>query len=301
MIRSLREKKGLTQQQLAERLGVSDKAVSKWETGRSYPDITLLEPIAGELGVSVAELLSGREIANANTGGNMLRSKLYACPVCGNIIHSTGAVNVSCCGITLPPLEAEPADESHGFRLETVEDETYVTIDHEMSKKHYISFMAYANGDHFELVKLYPEGNAEARFKIRGGGVLYSYCNKEGLNMYKIEAKKKWGYTPEYKEYDKRLQESGQEKMESYGKAFMNLFAKIGKLKELPPTDAAVQSCVEEIRNYITSHYYTCSKETLNGLGQMYVADERFRKSIDDAGGTGTAEFVQKAIQFYCS
>ena len=87
-IRLLREKKGYTQKQLAERLMVSDKAVSKWESGRGLPDISLIEPLAKTLGISVAELLSGECIQNTNRHGNMYKSRFYVCPVCGNVIFA---------------------------------------------------------------------------------------------------------------------------------------------------------------------------------------------------------------------
>ncbi|MBR3175084.1 MAG: helix-turn-helix domain-containing protein [Oscillospiraceae bacterium] len=181
MIRKLREDKGLTQEALAARIYVSGKAVSKWETGQGFPDISLLEPLAGALGVSVIELLSGADIRNRNRGANMLRGRFYVCPVCGNVIYATGEALVGCCGITLPPLEAERPDAAHGLRVETVEDEYYVTVDHPMAKDHYISFLAAASDAGVRLVKLYPEGNAAARFKIDGVRRLYAYCNRHGL------------------------------------------------------------------------------------------------------------------------
>lgn len=103
MIKRLREEKKLTQAALAEGINVTDKAVSKWETGRGYPDISLVEPLAAALGVSVIELLSGESVVNTNRSSNMLRIRFYVCPVCGNVIHSTGEAVVSCCGIILPP------------------------------------------------------------------------------------------------------------------------------------------------------------------------------------------------------
>jgi len=186
VIKRLREEKKLTQAQLASRLGVSDKAVSKWETGGGYPDITLLEPLARELSVSVIELLAGKNIVNRNLSGNTLRAKLYVCPICGNVIHSLGEAAISCCGVTLPALQAEEPDEAHGMHLEKAENETFVTIDHPMSKDHYISFLAYASPWKLELCKLYPEGSCEARFAFRGGGFLYAYCNKHGLFWIKV-------------------------------------------------------------------------------------------------------------------
>ena len=183
VIKQLREKNKMTQLQLAEKLGVSDKTVSKWETAKGYPDITLLEPIAEAFRISVTELISGNTIHNENISANMLRSKFYVCPVCGNVIHSMGEAAIHCHGIQLTPLEAEPADEHHMAVIERIEDEYYVRIDHSMTKEHYISFVAAASSDGIQIVKLYPEGSAEARFKIRGVRRILFYCNRDGLFM----------------------------------------------------------------------------------------------------------------------
>lgn len=185
-IKRLREAKGITQQQLADEIGVSSKAVSKWETAKGMPDITLIEPLAKSLNVSVGELMSGNTVINKNISSNMLRSKFYVCPVCGNIIRTTGDAVISCCGIALPPLEAEEADENHGINIEKVEDEHFITVSHEMTKTHFISFLAYVTSDRVQFVKLYPEGNAETRFQLRGRGYIYLYCNKHGLMKKKI-------------------------------------------------------------------------------------------------------------------
>ena len=181
VIRELREKSRMTQARLAEKLGVSDKTVSKWETAKGYPDITLLEPIAEAFRISVTELISGNTVFNSNVSANMLRSRFYVCPVCGNAIHSMGEAAIHCHGILLTPLEAEPADERHRLFIERVEDEYYVRIDHSMTKDHYISFVASASSDEMQMVKLYPEGSAEARFKIRGVRRIFYYCNRDGL------------------------------------------------------------------------------------------------------------------------
>ena len=185
-IKALREKKRLTQQQLAEKLSVSDKAVSKWETGKGFPDISLLEPLASVLQVSLPELLSGEQIINANRSANLLKSNLYVCPVCGNIFHSTGSAMISCCGVTLPPLEAEQADAAHQIQCEKIEDEIFVSARHPMTKGHYLSFVAYCTGERFEIVKLYPESSVAVRFFGRGHGVLYWYCNHHGLFQKRI-------------------------------------------------------------------------------------------------------------------
>ena len=185
-IRSLREKRGLTQKALAERLFVSDKAVSKWETGRGQPDGTLLGPLAEALGVSLAEFMEGQTIDNRNRAGNLRRLGIYVCPVCGNLITAMGEGVYSCCGVTLPRLEAEVPDDNHQIHVERVEDEYLVSLEHPMEKTHYISFLLYVSSDRAHLVKLYPEGPASARFFIRGRGSLYACCNRHGLFAVKL-------------------------------------------------------------------------------------------------------------------
>ena len=185
-IKQLREERNMTQAELAERIGVSSKTVSKWETAKGLPDITLLQPLAQALGISVIELMNGEQITNRNVSANMMRSKFYVCPLCGNVIHSTGNALVSCCGITLPALEAEEADDDHTVVVEQVEDEQFITVDHPMTKEHFISFVAHVNSDRLQMVKLYPEGNAETRLQMRGRGYLYYYCNRHGLFKKKV-------------------------------------------------------------------------------------------------------------------
>jgi DNA-binding XRE family transcriptional regulator/desulfoferrodoxin (superoxide reductase-like protein) len=189
-IKMLRTKRKLTQTQLAEKLNVSDKTVSKWETAKGLPDITLIEPLAQALGVSVIELMSGDCVINQNKSCNMLRSSVYVCPVCRNVIHTSGKAVISCCGVNLPSSEAEECDVCHDIHIEMEDREAYVTIpNHPMSKSHNISFIAYVTSNRFEIVKHYPEGSAEAQFEIRGNGchgIIYAYCNHHGLFGKKI-------------------------------------------------------------------------------------------------------------------
>ena len=180
-IKSMRERKGLTQAELAERIGVTPKAVSKWETGRGLPDVSLLQPLATTLDTSVIELMNGQPVVNQNRCGNLLRTKFYVCPVCGNILNAVGDALISCCGITLPPLEAELFDEAHILTITPVETEQFLAIRHPMTKEHFISFVAFVTGDRVQMVKFYPEGNAETRLSLRGHGILYAYCNRHGL------------------------------------------------------------------------------------------------------------------------
>lgn len=90
LIKNLREKNKMTQQELAEKINVSDKTISKWETAKGLPDISLLEPLAKALKVSVIELMNGNYISNNNKSSNMLKTNFYVCPICGNFIHSIG-------------------------------------------------------------------------------------------------------------------------------------------------------------------------------------------------------------------
>lgn len=179
LIKNLREKNKITQQELAEKINVSDKTISKWETAKGLPDISLLEPLAKALKVSVIELMNGNYISNNNKSSNMLKTNFYVCPICGNFIHSIGEVVTSCCGIVLPKLEAELDHDE--ISISIVENEYFVNINHEMTKEHYISFISYVTSDRVEVVKLYPEQNAMAPFARRGYGIIYVYCNKDGL------------------------------------------------------------------------------------------------------------------------
>ena len=113
------------------------------------------------------------------------------------------------------------------------------------------------------------------------------------MDAYAAEAKAKWGKTEAYKEYEKKSASTAPD-------ALMALFAEIGKLRHLSPDSPEVQTMVANIQSFITDHYYTCTKQVFAGLGQMYVADERFKANIDAAGGAGCAEFASRAIEIYC-
>lgn len=185
-IRTLREQQKLTQAMLAEKMNVSDKTISKWETGRGYPDISIVPILAVNLNVSIAELMTGKVITNRNQSGNMNRSRFYVCPVCGNVIHALGEGAYSCHGIQLPVLDAETADEEHIITVEPIENEYYITMDHPMTKQHYISFAAYVTTDEIQLKKLYPEQDMQLRFTRKGHGTIYIYCTLHGLIAYRV-------------------------------------------------------------------------------------------------------------------
>ena len=185
-IKELREKRKLTQKELAEKINVSDKTISKWETDKGLPDIGIVEELSKALCVSVGELLTGEYRENENTSGNMKKIEFYVCPICGNIIASVGSGSFSCCGISLPKQDTEEMDEKHFINIEIVENEYHVTMKHPMDKKHYVSFLAYVTSDTCEIVKLYPEQEISARFRRKGHGVIYAYCNRHGLFRVRI-------------------------------------------------------------------------------------------------------------------
>ncbi len=180
-IKKMREKKKLTQKQLAEKLMVTDKAVSKWETGRGFPDVSILPELAETLSVSVLELLTGDVATNKNVSANMKRSKFYVCPICGNVIHAMGEGVFSCCGIRLPVLEAEAPDTEHEIFVENIDGELFVYLNHLMEKRHFISFIAYVSDSGIQMKKLYPEQSSELRFCRMGHGKIFAFCNRHGL------------------------------------------------------------------------------------------------------------------------
>ncbi|MBP5313322.1 MAG: helix-turn-helix domain-containing protein [Eggerthellaceae bacterium] len=180
-IKRLRTKSGMTQRQLGEQIGVGDKAISRWECGRGFPEITLLEPLSFALGVSVSELISGSNASNENKSANMLKSRFYVCPKCGNILFAAGEASVSCCGINLVFEKAQSATDEYGISIEYSDGELYVSTNHPMTKACHVSFMAAVSADRVQLVRLYPEGDASARFRREGVRDIYVYCKCHGL------------------------------------------------------------------------------------------------------------------------
>lgn len=171
----------MTQKQVADLMNISDKTISKWERGCGCPDLPLLLELSQIFGVNIEEILSGKIVLNETVGGNMKKLKIYVCPQCWNLITSTGYANISCCSKKLGVLEAVKASPEHMLMIEPVEDELYVSSSHEMSKEHYISFVAYVTGDKAFIVKQYPEWNLSFRFHKLGHGKLYFHCSTHGL------------------------------------------------------------------------------------------------------------------------
>lgn len=181
VIVTLRKEKGWTQKELADRLHLSDRTISKWERGAGCPDVSLLTELSALLGANIEEILDGDLNANDFVGGNMKKSNYFVCDVCGNIAFNTGNASVSCCGRKLAPLEAKKASDDHLLNTELIDGELYVSSEHPMSKEHYISFLAFATGDQVLVIKQFPEWALQARIANRKHGMLLSYCTEHGL------------------------------------------------------------------------------------------------------------------------
>ena len=139
--------------------------------------------------------------------------------------------------------------------------------------------------------------------QIQKTGVIpldFSPFDTTQMDSYAAEAKQKWGKTDAYKEFEHKTAGQSKNQIDSDGAALMDIFAKIGAVQHLGADSDEVQALVSSLQRFISEHYYNCTKPILSGLGQMYVADERFRQNIDRAGGEGTAEFVSHAIEIYC-
>lgn len=187
LIYKLRKEKNMTQKQVAELLNISDKTVSKWERGLGCPDVSILTELSKIFDINIEKILLGDLKPNDLDGGNMKRIKFYVCSNCGNIITTTGEGEISCCGRKLKSEVSKTIDNNHEITVEEIENDYYITINHEMTKEHYISFVAYVTYDRVLLIKLYPEQSPAVRFpKLCGKlerGKFYIYCNKHGLLM----------------------------------------------------------------------------------------------------------------------
>lgn len=181
LICTLRKEKGLTQVQLAERLNVSDKAVSKWERGLGCPDVSLLARLSQVFAVDLEKLLAGELDPNSQAAGNLKNLHFYVCPTCGNLVTALVDTPVSCCGKKLTALTAQKAGPEEKLSVEIIENDYFISSDHEMSKDHYISFVAFLTEDTVLLRKQYPEWNLQTRLPVFAHGRLLWYCTRHGL------------------------------------------------------------------------------------------------------------------------
>ena len=181
LIRTLRTEHGMTQLALAQAIGVTDRAVSKWERGLGCPDLSLLPQLTNVLGVPLEHLLSGELDEHDPNGGTMRNLTFYVCPQCGNLLTSTRPASLSCCGRRLEALTPQTPDPDHQLQAEVVEDEWFITAPHPMEKNHYLSFAALVTGEQATIQKHWPEWDFQLRLPRKGHGMLYWYCTQHGL------------------------------------------------------------------------------------------------------------------------
>lgn len=181
IIKFFRTKLNLTQNQLAERINVSNKTVSKWECGNGCPDISLLTELAEIFGTDVETLLSGKIKKNESEKGNMKKIQFYVCRECGNIITSTSETVVMCCGNRLEALTPKKAEESEMLKVEDIGGDWFISSNHEMTKSHYISFAAYITDSSLMMFRQYPEWNFQITLPRYRAGRMIWYCTQCGL------------------------------------------------------------------------------------------------------------------------
>lgn len=284
LLRDLRISKGMTQKQVAEQLGVLPKTVSKWETGHGFPDVSAVSALADILGVSERILLSGDLIKNMEEVGNMKKTKFYVCPHCGAIMQGTGEFQLVCCGKPLAPLQAAQADDEHTIHVSEIENDFYITFHHEMTKEHFISFLAYVTFDKVLLVKLYPEQDASARFPKMHGGIFYYYCNQHGLFLYKP---------------DKRPKGSSAEKasltslMSAFSRAYHFENSENPIFRDSIARELFSDKEFQQMEQYIVSGGHDLKTYVNDQLAPTPLARARFcEDSLDTAIKTGTKQYV---------
>ena len=181
LIYQLRKEKNMTQLQLAEKLGISDKAVSKWERGLGSPDLSLMPRLSEIFSVDLEKLLTGEMPPKKTVNGNMKRMLFYVCPDCGNMITAMAEANISCCGKIMNPMKPQKADEQHKLNVEIIETDYYLTTAHPMERQHYITFVALITTDGLTMKKLYPQWDMQTRILFRKHGRLIWHCSRHGL------------------------------------------------------------------------------------------------------------------------
>lgn len=184
LIAKLRKEKNLTQKNIADALNIQNKTVSKWECGLGCPDISLWPELSAILGVDIVQMMEGEITSNKPDSGNIDKVCFYVCPFCGNILVSTGSASIFCCGRKLEHILPLDTPTKPKITVDEIDTDYFITIDHPMTKEHYLSFVAYVKSDRIFLNRLYPEQSPSFRFPVTSVGKLYVYCNKHGLMVY---------------------------------------------------------------------------------------------------------------------
>lgn len=139
--------------------------------------------------------------------------------------------------------------------------------------------------------------------QIQKTGVIpmdFSAFDHSKQDRYAAEAKRRWGNTDAYQEFEQKTAGQSREAQQADSDGLMAIFTRMGAIRTTNPGSPEAQALVKELQDYITDHYYTCTKQILKGLGMMYIAGDEMTANIDAAGGKGTAQFAHEAIEIYC-
>ncbi|MGN0553988.1 MAG: SAM-dependent methyltransferase [Oscillospiraceae bacterium] len=283
LICTLRKSKGMTQKQVAEKLGVMPKTVSKWETGHGFPDTSLLSELADILGVSIDTLLAGNMTTNEEEVGNFKRVKFYVCPQCGSFMHGIGECTISCCGKQLHPLKACCPNDEHGISVEETENEYIVTFAHEMIREHFIAFVSYVSNDRVMTVKLCPEQDSSVRFPKFNGGRFYFYCNDHGLFEYEIcfEASTSGSNI------------SLTALMSAFSRAYVNKHSNFNLFCDDYAEKMLSEEEYNQLESFISAEYSNVKEYVYTNLAPTPLARSRFcEDALKTAVKTGTRQYV---------
>lgn len=313
-IAELRKGKGLTQEALANKLGVSNQAVSKWEANQSCPDIQLLPQIADLFEISL-DALFGRGTQSETEehiaselpweDDGKLRAVIY---VGHSLIGSEECEKAQ--KITFeyegPALDiissfSVTCDEVQG-NVSAGADVTCDTVYGNVSAGCDVTCDdVYCNvGAGGDVTCDEVRGNVNAGGDVQITKAFVHAKNKLKKDMYTAQAKENWGKTEAYKEFEEKSKDWTEDTTKNIAKDMMALFVEFGQMKDLDPADEKVQAQVKKLQDYITENFYNCTPQILSGLGKMYSSGGEFTDNIDNAGGEGTAEFTAKAINIYC-
>ena len=283
LIRKLRKENGMTQKEVADRLGVLPKTISKWETGHGFPDASLLNGLADILGTNADTILSGELSPNGEFVGNFKEIRFYVCPHCGSFLHETGEAVVSCCGKKLSPLNALPQEGMHCIEVNETDSGYSVTVRHEMSREHFIAFVSYVSNDTVMTVKLCPEQDSSVVFPKLRGGKFYFYCTKHGLFEYETPAEKR-------KSADKA---SLTALISAFARAYVNKHSKFVSFRDIYAEKLFTEEEFRQIEGFISAEHSDVTDYVNTSLAPTPLGRSKFcEKSLETAEKTGTRQYV---------
>ena len=283
LIRKLRKENGMTQKEVADRLGVLPKTISKWETGHGFPDASLLNGLADILGTNADTILSGELSPNGEFVGNFKEIRFYVCPHCGSFLHETGEAVVSCCGKKLSPLNALPQEGMHCIEVNETDSGYSVTVRHEMSREHFIAFISYVSNDTVMTVKLCPEQDSSVVFPKLRGGKFYFYCTKHGLFEYETPAEKR-------KSADKA---SLTALISAFARAYVNKHSKFVSFRDIYAEKLFTEEEFRQIEGFISAEHSDVTDYVNTSLAPTPLGRSKFcEESLETAEKTGTRQYV---------